>query len=192
MTVMVARSSYVKRFKMEMDLGDLSTPAPLPPGLSWVPWDAGLLAAHAEVLFLSFRLEIDASVFPSFGDRLGCTCLMSEMCRKSSFLPTATWLLAGPEGYLGSVQGLRERGGIGAIQNLGIVPEVRGRGLGTALLLQALHGFRQEGLRYGMLEVTARNEAAVRLYRRLGFRCRKTVYKAIAFATDSSDEGVCL
>ena len=82
---------------------------------------------------------------------------MTEMSRKSTFLPAATWLLTGPQGYIGSVQGLREHGGVGAIQNLGIVPEARGRGLGTALLLQALHGFRQAGLKYGLLEVTARN-----------------------------------
>ena len=52
-------------------------------------------------------------------------------------------------------------------------------GLGTALLLQALHGFRRAGLPAAVLEVTAENTAAVRIYRRLGFRCRKTVYKAV-------------
>ena len=34
-----------------------------------------------------------------------------------------------------------------------------------------------------MLEVTAQNDAAVRLYRRLGFLRRKTVYKAVECAT---------
>jgi ribosomal protein S18 acetylase RimI-like enzyme len=27
--------------------------------------------------------------------------------------------------------------------------------------------------------VTAQNDSAIRLYRRLGFRCRKTLYKAV-------------
>jgi len=191
MTVMVARASYVKRFKMEMDLRGLPAAAPLPAGHAWVPWNVGLLDAHADVLYLSFRQEIDANVFSSFAERSGCTCLMTEMSRKSSFLPGATWLLVGPDGYLGSVQGLRESGGVGAIQNLGIVPGWRGRGFGTALLLQALNGFRLAGLRYGMLEVTACNESAIRLYRRLGFRCRKTVYKAIP-AEECAGEGACL
>jgi hypothetical protein len=150
-----------------------------------------LLEAHADVLYASFRLEIDAAVFPSFGDRIGCSCLMTEMSRKPGFLPPATWLLVGPDGNLGSVQGLRICGATGAIQNLGIVPGARGKGLGTALLLQALHGFRRAGLSCGMLEVTAQNEGAVRLYRRLGFRCRKTVYKAVASA-DSIYDGACL
>jgi len=74
---------------------------------------------------------------------------------------------------------VRERSGLGAIQNLGITPPHRGRGLGRALLLQALHGFRRAGLGRAFLEVTAQNEGAIRLYRRLGFRCRKTLYKAV-------------
>ena len=95
------------------------------------------------------------------------------------FTAAATWLIAWEGGYCGTVQGVRERNGMGAIQNLGVVAAHRGRGLGSALLLQALHGFRRAGLGRGFLEVTAQNDAAVRLYRRLGFRCRKTVYKAV-------------
>jgi ribosomal protein S18 acetylase RimI-like enzyme len=88
--------------------------------------------------------------------------------------------LRAPDGSpCGSVQGLRERSGVGAIQNLGIVPAHRGRGLGAALLLQALHGFAQAGLARALLEVTAQNEGAIRLYRRLGFRRSKTLYKAV-------------
>jgi ribosomal protein S18 acetylase RimI-like enzyme len=77
---------------------------------------------------------------------------------------------------------VRERTGMGAIQNLGVMTAHRGRGLGKALLVAALHGFRRCGLGRGILEVTAQNESAVRLYRSLGFRCRKTVYKAVEMA----------
>ena len=71
---------------------------------------------------------------------------------------------------------------LGAIQNLGIVPAHRGRGLGTCLLERALEGFRQAGLARVFLEVTADNEGAIRLYRRLGFRVVKTVFKAAEVA----------
>jgi ribosomal protein S18 acetylase RimI-like enzyme len=176
---MIAQLRYVKRFKMEVDLAAVP-PVPELDSCRWAAWDADLLESHADVLFASFCREIDADVFPSFGERDGCGMLMREMSRKPGFLPAATWLLAGPDGYIGSVQGLREARGVGAIQNLGVVPAARGRGLGTALLLQALNGFRRAGLRIGMLEVTARNDGAIRLYRRLGFRCRKTVYKSVS------------
>jgi GNAT superfamily N-acetyltransferase len=171
--------SYFKRFKMEIDLHDAPDAPQLPEGYYWIPWEDTLLELHAEVLFCSFREEIDAVVFPSLGDRRGCFHLMSEIRRKPGFLPEATWLLASPTGYCATVQGLRERTGLGAIQNLGVTMAHRTRGLGSALLLQALHGFRRAGLGRAFLEVTAQNDGAVRLYRRLGFRRRKTVYKAV-------------
>ena len=77
-----------------------------------------------------------------------------------------------------------ERGRLGAIQNLAVTPGHRGRGLGTALLLQALAGFRQAGFVRAWLEVTAQNDGAVRLYHRLGFRRRKTLYKAVPIASN--------
>jgi hypothetical protein len=107
---------------------------------------------------------------------------MNEIRRKPGFLPCATWLLAGPFGYCGTVQGVRDAGSLGAIQNLGIVPRHRNRGLGSLLLRQALDGFRRAGLRRALLEVTAQNDGAIRLYRRLGFSRRKTVYKAVTQA----------
>ena len=104
---------------------------------------------------------------------------MTEIARRRNFVPEATWLLVGPAGPCGTVQALRERTGLGSIQNLGIAPGWRGRGLGEALLLQALHGFRHAGLGRAILEVTAQNDSAIRLYRRVGFRCTKTLYKAV-------------
>ncbi len=171
--------TYYKRFRMEVDL-DGSPPAPsLPRSFRWVSWDEGLLDLHAEVKYLSFRDEIDAQVFPCLGDRQGCQRLMREIRLKPGFLPEATWLIAGPEGYCGTVQGVMDRGPIGAIQNLGVVPNYRGQGLGRALVRQALEGFYQAGLRRAYLEVTAENSSAIRIYRTLGFRRSKTLYKAV-------------
>jgi ribosomal protein S18 acetylase RimI-like enzyme len=131
------------------------------------------------VKYYSFQEEIDSCIFPSLASRQGCYYLMREISRKSGFLAQATWLVACPAGYCGTVQGICERSGMGAIQNLGVMPVHRGRGIGKALMVQALHGFRRAGLGRALLEVTAQNEAAVRLYRSVGFRCRKTVYKAV-------------
>ena len=104
---------------------------------------------------------------------------MREIRDKSGFLPGATWLICHGEDTCGTVQGISDRHGGGLIQNLGIAPPYRGRGLGTALLLQALHGFRRVGLDRAILEVTAQNAGAIRLYRRFGFRSRKTLYKVL-------------
>jgi ribosomal protein S18 acetylase RimI-like enzyme len=76
---------------------------------------------------------------------------------------------------------------MGAIQNVGIVAAHRCRGLGRALVLQALHGFRLAGLGRAFLEVTAENDPAVRLYHSLGFRRRKTLYKAVDVSVSSAE-----
>jgi len=176
--------SYFKRFKMEIDLYEAPPQPVLPGGYYWVPWDDALLDLHAGVLYGCFQEEIDSVVFPNLGDRDGCRCLMREIRSRRGFLPEATWLLAGPDGYCGTIQGIRERG-LGAIQNLGVTPWQRGKGLGSALLMQALQGFRRAGLGRAYLEVTAQNDGAVRLYHRLGFRRRKTLYKAAGVAGPS-------
>lgn len=170
--------TYFKRFRMEIDLR-VELPRPtLPIGYTWVAWNELLLERHAEVKYHCFFDEIDAVVFPSLGSRSGCLTLMREISRKPGFRPEATWLVTAPDGPCGTVQGVRERSGFGAIQNLGVTPGHRGHGIGSALLLMALHGFQQVGLKNAFLEVTADNQPAIRLYRRLGFRCRKTIYKA--------------
>ena len=84
--------------------------------------------------------------------------------------------------YCGTIQGLCDRQGYGAVQNLGVTPLHRSQGLGTVLLGQALAGFRAAGLRRAYLEVTAQNTGAIRLYTALGFRRVRTVYKAVEVA----------
>jgi len=176
--------TYFKRYRMEIGLlGRDLRRAVVPGGYRLLPWDSTLLDAHAEVKFVSFRDEIDANLFPCFTDLAGCYRLMNEIVGKPGFLPEATWLAVfdGNDGgvveYCGTVQGLRDRSGLGAVQNLGIVPAHRGRGLGSALLLRALRGFRQAGLTRVFLEVTAENRGAIRLYQRAGFSVVKTVFK---------------
>lgn len=171
--------TYYKRFRMEIDLDGSAPPPPLPAPYRWVAWEEVLIDRHAEVKYLSFRAELDAQVFPCLGDRHGCQRLMREIRRKPGFLPGSCWLIARPEGYVGTIQGVIDRGPIGAIQNVGVVPAYRGLGLGRALVRQALEGFYRAGLRRAYLEVTAENAGAVRLYRAVGFRRAKTLYKAV-------------
>ncbi len=176
--------TYFKRFRMEIDLAR-SIPAPtLPPCYRFLAWQPDLLEAHADAKYQSFRNGIDSNVFPCLGDADGCLRLMREISHKDGFLPQATWLVAtdtvdGPREYCGTIQGIRDRSGLGAIQNLGTTPDHRGQGLGRALMLAALGGFRAAGLERAYLEVTAQNDNAIRLYRSIGFHKVRTVYKAV-------------
>ncbi|MGE0446701.1 MAG: ribosomal protein S18-alanine N-acetyltransferase [Vicinamibacterales bacterium] len=55
------------------------------------------------------------------------------------------------------------------INNIAMRPAFRGRGIGTALMHHVLAEGRARGARRATLEVRASNEAARRLYERLGF-----------------------
>lgn len=181
--------TYFKRFRMEIDLvGRSFAPGRLPEGYVLEPWRMPLLEEHAETKFQSFRSEIDASVFPCFAERSGCLRLMDEIVSKEGFLPEATWLIvceaAGPQRRepCGTIQGLRDVAGYGAIQNVGITPHHRNRGLGSELVCRALAGFQRNGLARAYLEVTAQNQAAINLYQRIGFQKVRTLYKAVEVA----------
>lgn len=182
--------TYFKRYRMEIDLRPpLDTPETVPDPYLLTAWSASLVEAHAEAKFSSFCYELDANVFPCLGNREGCYRLMREIARRDGFLPSATWLLecSGENGVVevcGTIQGVRDNRGFGAVQNLGITPGHRGLGLGTMLLRHTLRGFQEAGLQQAYLEVTAQNVGAVRLYQRLGFRTVRTVYKAadVAYA----------
>jgi [ribosomal protein S18]-alanine N-acetyltransferase len=175
--------TYFKRYRMEIDLQRKQFVLPeLPPGYVACPWEESRLEAHAEAKYRAFAQEIDAFVFPSLSSREGCLKLMREITGRREFVPETTWLLLFQGSPCGTIQGIRIADNAGSVQNVGVVPEHRGLGLGTYLLGQALAGFQQAGIRRVSLEVTSRNQAAHRLYRRLGFLRIRTVYKTAEVA----------
>ncbi|GBD35713.1 Mycothiol acetyltransferase [bacterium HR36] len=167
-----------KRYRMERKLRWLPAVPDLPPGYFWVPWDRAVLPDHAEVHYRAFSQELDAQLFPSFADYCGCQLLLQNISTSPYFLPQATWLIACATECCGTVQCSSFVAGQGTIQNVGVVPAHRGKGLGKALVLQALHAFRQLGFHRAVLEVTAENTPAYQLYQSLGFRTVQTLYRA--------------
>jgi ribosomal protein S18 acetylase RimI-like enzyme len=178
-------TTYYKRFRMEIDLIRVRlAEEPLPPGYGWVAWEPALLERHAVAKFESFQREIDTEVFPILGNLVTCRNLMSDIVQRATFVPQATWLMTCQLGDrhsedCGTIQGLVQAGGWGAIQNVGIAREHRGQGLGRALVIKSLLGFQSAGVPRVYLEVTARNTVAVQLYRSIGFRLARTTYKAV-------------
>lgn len=176
--------AYYRRFRMEIDFRRVDLPDPrLPDGFTLTPWNPDDLERHAWVKFNSFRDEIDSRVFPCLGEITGCRRLMREISRQRGFLPVTTWLITHGDADAGTIQGLTHRQPLGSIQNVGIVPEFRGQGLGRALVLQSLAGFRATGLERVYLEVTAENLPAVNLYDSIGFELVRTTYKAVTVKT---------
>jgi ribosomal-protein-alanine N-acetyltransferase len=55
------------------------------------------------------------------------------------------------------------------INNVAVLPQLRGHGIGTTLIQHVLAEGRRLGANRATLEVRASNDAALRLYQRLGF-----------------------
>lgn len=178
--------SYFRRYRMEIDLRRrLITDPVLPAGYGWVPWIDASIERHAHAKFESFRYELDSRIFPCLGDLFGCQRLMTEIATQSSFVPQATWMIGHFNEYgqhiadCATIQGLRQSMRSGAVQNVGVVPEHRGLGLGRALILKSLLGFQQSRINKVSLEVTADNHAAVGLYHAVGFVIVRSMYRAV-------------
>ena len=199
---------YVKRLRMSLELPDQTEKniPRLPDGFVWLPWHPCLTDTHGEVKFLAFHHSFDADVFPTFRSRQACIGLMRSIAAHSGFVPQATWMIAcrsagstlpipvnerneyqlrshKPEtehlDYVATIQGIRTAPQIAGIQNVAVRPEFRGRGLGRALLMKALDGFRRAGVRKVTLEATSGNTPAIRLYETSGFRLYQTLYKEV-------------
>ncbi|CAN5137746.1 GNAT family N-acetyltransferase [soil metagenome] len=170
--------------------GWMPSPA-LPAGYTWHAWDRRDLDIHAGVKYLSFANTIDAEVFVNLSSLTGCRMLMRAIEECDNFCPQATWLLTNTDGAVGTIQGVVDSTGLGWIQNVGVLPDVRRHGLGACLVIMALQGFRNAGAKSVFLEVTAGNPSAVRLYRRLGFKPYNTFYREIERRTcDYAGAGV--
>ena len=186
---------YVRRFRMVIDLR--STPLPvarLPEEYHWIGWNSSLTTRHADVKYACFQSERDSDVFPCLGSMAGCHQLMHDIAMHESFLPETTWMIGyRPEAGncffdddfhsidCATIQGIATNKTIGSIQNVGVLADHRGLGLGRSLVLKSLHGFRSKIIKRVILEVTAENRPAVDLYKSIGFCVVRTMYKAVNF-----------
>lgn len=115
--------------------------------------NAGLL--HAEAMAI-----VHASAFPP-GGRWGPAAFTAQLAQPGVFG------LIDPEG---AILLARVVAGEAEILTLAVVPGLRRRGRGRALLEAALARARADGARRVFLEVSAANEAAAALYGAAGFR----------------------
>ena len=103
------------------------------------------------------------------GGRTGEEALVSH--RGSHWNPALWWLYRSEQGEQVGVALVREHAprAVWELVYFGIVPEVRGRGFGRAVLWDVLQKARKAGVELVYLSVDVRNRPALNLYKSLGF-----------------------
>jgi ribosomal protein S18 acetylase RimI-like enzyme len=170
----------VRRFVMQVDLREAALPgASLPLRFGWGAWRPERSLAHAAVLYEGFRNSDDAGFLRALSTLEGCFDLITATTNHRHFVSQATWLgvalmANGEEVPVSTIQVLGGNGRVARIQNIAVIPEFRGCGLGRATLVRSLRSCRSLGYDIVELEVTAENEPAVELYRSFGFTVRRS------------------
>jgi len=178
-------SRSVQRSQMVFDFSKTALVAPrLPENFWFAEWSKSLIEPHADILHRSFRHDSDGAVFTTFRQYNHCRHLIEMLADNPLFLPEATLLIGygKPDDifeYVANIQGLKLSEEIGSIQNVAVLPEYRRRGIGQALVLGALQGFKQAGVQRVTLEATTENESAVNLYHRIGFTTFRVYYREV-------------
>jgi mycothiol synthase len=154
------RHGFTQQFAedvMRRDLGGPLPSAPLPPEVALETWTPGL----AEQFFQAYRA--------SFRDRPGFPGWSAEQwidwaAGGEDFRPDISLLARHAELPIGFIVCDQDW-----IVQVGTLPEWRGRGLGSALVVEALRRFQAAGSAHVTLDVNVNNPGAAGVYAKLGF-----------------------
>ena len=142
-----------------------------PAGVRERPFEVG----HDEAAWL----EVNNRAFAGHAEQGGWTA--STLARRIAepwFDPTLFFLAFDPDGLAGfiwmKVHAKHDPDpALGEIYVVGVDPRAQGTGLGRALAIAGLQAVHERGIDTGMLFSAADNEAALELYRSLGFKVHR-------------------
>ena len=110
-------------------------------------------------------LTVDARAFQPFW-RLDAGGLHEAM----TATPTSRFRVAVDDGDVVGYAVCGRAGRRGYVQRLAVDPDVHGRGIGRALLVDGLRWMRRRGVQRAVVNTQVGNDAALSLYQRTGFR----------------------
>jgi ribosomal protein S18 acetylase RimI-like enzyme len=161
------------------DLGPLAAEPAAPPGLTFEPYDPDAPEPFHQALARTYEQTLDC---PEVNGARTIEEVVRGHQAQGRHDPDR-WRLARQHGEPVGVLVLIEmpESGDWEIAYMGVVPEARRRGLGRALLFEALARARGEGVPRLLLSVDTRNRPAWHLYRSVGFQPfdRRAVYLAV-------------
>lgn len=148
----------------------------LPVGVEVIGWRTDLAETAAHLLQASFANGLDGLKDPAFRDIPGCRQLIAETShgRFGVFDPSVSLLLRNNGDWVGLALASWTTAGDGFIPAIGLVREVRGMGLGRALLSELMKRFAYASAPAVELAVTMDNKPALEMYKKMGFGFKET------------------
>ena len=151
----------IMRYNLSLALPDIAPP----PFVSYLVWDVQSSHTFFTVYQAAFR---ERPGFPGWSEKEWVRWVSSAPL----FRPDLSFLAmveGQAVGFATNAEDEAAPGRNGYLIQLCVHPEWRGRRLGTALLMRALHAWQKEGKEALLLHVNSNNLGAIRLYQQLGF-----------------------
>ena len=171
-----SRLHVYERDFMEVDLGSVRE-LPLNPRMDLVvePWNEADQEEAARVIAAAYERHIDSRINDQYRSIAGARRFLLNIVQYpgcGAFLKPASFVALHPatRTICGICLSSLVSHGIGHITQICVTPEVRGTGVGYALLQRSLSTLAAQGCTRASLTVTSVNDSAIELYRRIGFR----------------------
>jgi ribosomal protein S18 acetylase RimI-like enzyme len=153
---------FIRQFAEDVMRRDLSDPFPdilLSDEIHFATWEKALVDQFFAVYQESFP---DQPGFPNWSQEQWVAWLEPE---DEEFQPGLSLLACHeelPVGFIVCAENF--------IVQMGVVPDWRGRGIGSALLIEVLTRYNEKGVDHVLLDVNVNNARAARVYANLGFK----------------------
>jgi ribosomal protein S18 acetylase RimI-like enzyme len=151
---------------------------PVPEEIELRAWRDEDYQPSAAVIAAAYRGHIDSEINDQYRSLNGSLRFLNNIVRFPGcgvFDPAASYVARHRTSHqlVGVLLCSRVKEDVGHITQVCLVPEMRGRGIGEALIAATAYSLKKRGFSMLSLTVTEANARAVELYKRLGFRSER-------------------
>lgn len=168
---------HLRRYYLELNLCDLQEKVDLSSALRVIPWDNRYLPQAAEIMFSSYKGQVDAEICDDYCSRTGCEGYLRSIMDTpgcGTFMPEVSLVGVDWQGTpCGFIFCCRIAPEAAIIPQIVVHPLYQGKRLGNALMHRALLRLQAFGFRSVSLTVTGDNIRAFDWYQKLGFVFKK-------------------
>jgi ribosomal protein S18 acetylase RimI-like enzyme len=175
-----SRLHIYERDFMEVDLGSAGNlPAAPSVDLAVEPWNETDQDEAARVIAAAYENHIDSRINDQYRSTAGARRFLLNIVQYpgcGAFLKPASFVALHPNTrtMCGICLSSLVNRSIGHITQICVTPEVRGTGVGYALLRRSLSALAAQGCLRASLTVTSVNHSAIELYKRTGFQKKRS------------------